>query len=96
MLSFVNAVSVDYYPHDPHAHHVKYVEPAHKYIEPAHVKSVNYIQPAPIAPVYKHIPAAPVKYVHPEPHHVKYVDSPHYVKHVEYDTPAQYGIHVYM
>ncbi|XP_031626086.1 pupal cuticle protein Edg-84A-like [Contarinia nasturtii] len=87
-----NAVSVDYYPHDHHSH------PAHvKYIEPTHVKPVNYIQSAPIAPVYKHIQAAPVKYVHPEPHHVKYVDN-HYAKkfyepeykHVEYDAPAQY------
>lgn len=82
MLSLSNAVTVDYYPHDPHAHH-----PAHvKYIEPAHVKPVKYFQPAPVAPVYKPIAvtAAPIKYVHPEPHHVKYVQpEPHHVKYVQ-------------
>lgn len=106
MLSLANAVSVDYYPHEPHAH------PANvKYIEPTHVKPVKYLinQPAPIAPVYKHIQSAPIKYIQQEPHHVKYVENPHYVKqiesphyvkhvenphyvkhHVDYDEPAQY------
>lgn len=90
MLSLVNAVTVDYYPHDHDGH------PAHvKYIEPAHVKPVKYIQSAPVAPaIYKHYPAVPPnQYVHhqPEPHHVKYIEKPHYAKHVEYiDEPAQY------
>lgn len=82
MLSLGSAVSVDYFPHNHHAQpHVKYIEPEH----------VKYIQAAPVAPVIKHVAAAPVKYIHPDPHAVKYVDSPQYVKHVEYDEPAQYS-----
>lgn len=95
MLSLANAVSLDYYPHDPHAH------PAHvKYIEPNHIKPIKYFQSAPTVPHYKHIPAAPVKYIqpehhavkyiHPEPHPVKYIENPHYAKHVEYDEPVHY------
>lgn len=94
MLSLTSAVSVDpiYYPHDnPHhnPHHNPHYSPHHthvKYIEPSHVKAVKYIHSAPVnavGPVYKHIPAAPIKYIHSEPH-------PHYAKHVDYDEPAHY------
>lgn len=74
-----------------HPGHVKYIEPAHahpghvKYIEPAHLKQVNYIQSAPIVKQ-----AVPVKYVHQDPHAVKYIENPHYAKHVDYDEPAHY------
>lgn len=84
MLSLSHAVSVDYYPQNHHA------QPQVNYIEPAHVKAVKYVQPAPVAPVYNHVAAAPIKYVHQEPHAVKYVESPQYVKQVEYEQPAQY------
>lgn len=81
MLSLSSAVSVDYYPHNHHA------QQQVQYVEPDHVKAVKYVQPA---PVFKHVAAAPVKYIHPEPHAVKYVENPHYAKHVEYDVPAHY------
>lgn len=85
-----------HYPHDNHyaqhyghhyAHHpehVKYAEPAHavKYVQPAHV--------SPVGPFFKPNVAAPLKYVHQQPHPVKYISDPHLVKHVEYDVPAPY------
>lgn len=97
VLSVASAVpvSADYYPH--HHHHA---HPAHiKYIEPTHEKPVKYIHQSPVAvapispvaPVYKQFAAAaPVNYIHPEPHPVKYLQNPHYAKHVDYDEPAQY------
>lgn len=99
VLALSQAISVgDYYPdHHSHPAHVKYIEPSH-----AHLKEVKYFEPAPLI---KQFPAVPVKYVHPEPHPVKYYDHshvhpephpvkyydhPHHVKHVEYDEPAHY------
>lgn len=87
----------DHYPHDHHyAHHsghVKYVEPAHhavKYVEPSH-HALKYVQQPPVAPLFKSIAPAPVKYVHQEPaHQVKYLSNPHLAKHVEYDEPVNY------
>lgn len=89
MLSICSAVSVDYFPHNHHA------DAGHlKYIEPAHVKSIKYVQPAPVLkhyaaaapiPVHPHVkyiqpePAPHVKYIHPEPApHVKYIENPHH------------------
>lgn len=91
MLKLNGALS-EYYPHDHNVHpghgHVKYIEPPHV----SHVKSVKYLQPAPIAPVGHLAPIAPVvKHIAPAPHHHKYIQpAPHYVKQVEYDQPAQY------
>lgn len=75
-----------------------------KYVEPAHAPLYKHIQPAPFvkhiqpAPVVNYVTAAPIaKYVHSEPHHpvhpghsVKYIEQPHYAKHVDYDTPVHY------
>lgn len=84
VLSLSQAISVGDYYHDHHSHpaHVKYIEPSH-----AHLKEVKYVEPAPLIKQY---PTVPVKYVHTDPHAVKYIDHPHYAKHVEYDEPAHY------
>lgn len=84
VLSLSQAISVGDYYHDHHSHpaHVKYIEPSHQ-----HLKEFKYVEPAPLIKQY---PTVPVKYVHQDPHAVKYVDHPHYAKHVEYDEPAHY------
>lgn len=92
LLSISCAVAVDYLPQNHHA------DTSHlKYIEPAHVKPIKYVQPAPLLKQYAvaaPVPVAPsvplpvpphVKYIHPEPqpHPIKYIDAhhAHYPKH---------------
>lgn len=97
MLSISCAVSVDYYPQNHHA------DTGHlKYIEPAHVKPIKYVQSAPVlrhfaavtpAPIPVSVPVqAHLKYIHPEPqsHPVKYIDNhPHPHSHSHY--PKQHA-----
>lgn len=103
MLLISSAVSIEYYPHNHHAETAGHL----KYIEPAHVKSIKYVQQAPILKHYA-APAPPppppqIKYIHPEPLPVKYIDNhhqhhhhhpSHYSKHNDYDDhhdePAHY------
>lgn len=84
VFSLSKAISVGDYYHDHHSHpaHVKYIEPSH-----AHMKRVKYIESE---PMIKQIPAVPVKYLRHAPHAVKYMDHPHYEKHVDYDEPSHY------
>lgn len=95
MLSISSAVSVEYFPRNHHA------DAGHlKYIEPVHVKSVKYVQPAPVLKHY--VAPAPVpapihaSYIHSEPqsYPAKYIGNhhPHYSKHADYDDdePAHY------
>lgn len=76
----------------PH-HHVKYVQEPHvKYVQEPHVKyvqepHVKYVQ----EPHVKYVQEPHVKYVHQPQHVTKYIEKPHYEKHIEYDDePAQY------
>lgn len=88
ILSISSAVSVEYYPHNHHADtdHLKYVEPAH-------VKTIKYVQPAPILKHYAAPAQAPihahVKYINPEPqpHPIKYIDN-HHRHHSHYSQHA--------
>lgn len=93
MLSLSSAVTVggQYYPQDPHHHHAHADQTQVKYIEPAHVNAVKYIQPAPLI---KHVEPEPVKYIQHEPQHVKYIhQEQHPVKYIQQDPHAVKYVH---
>lgn len=100
MLLISSAVSVEYFPHNHHA------DTGHlKYIEPAHVKSIKYVQPAPILKQYVAPAPPPGKYIHPEPHihphphahphahphPVKYIDNNNHHHHSHYPKHVDYN-----
>lgn len=95
LLCISSAVSIEYFPHN---HHADSAAGHLKYIEPAHVKSIKYVQQAPILKQYAIAPAPPLPPVHAHP--IKYIDDnhhqhhhhSHYPKHVDYhdDEPAHY------
>lgn len=95
-LFISSAVSAEYFPHN---HHADAAAGHLKYIEPAHVKSIKYVQPAPILKQYAAVAPAPLPALAPvHAHPIKYIDNhnhhqhSHYPKHVDYhdDEPAHY------